>query len=159
MSKELKETTSLEQAKTEQVTATGNVVDKKKVKEIDYTIYDQGPCYIDPSLKKPGFEYFLVSNDAGLLQTYQRWGFEVVKEDDFDVGHNNAAKSSMLGGAVTVQSKCGRTLVLMSIETELHKRLQAHRESVAKKPMDSIGQIDGVDTANQYGAITFKQDK
>jgi hypothetical protein len=133
--------------------------DVKEIQEIDYSVYNQGPLFIDPKHKKSGFEYCLVSNKPGEIEMYQRWGYNVVQDDNIEVGKEVASKSNPLGSVVSVQSKCGQLLILMAISKELHARLTAYRENEVKKTSASIGHIDGIPDGHQYGSVTVSNNR
>jgi hypothetical protein len=128
---------------------------KKVVREIDYSVHNTGPLFIDPKHKKAGFQYCLVSNKPGELEQYQRWGYETVQDESIEVGQDHASKSSAHGSAVTIQSKCGQLLVLMAIEQDLYDALQKYRAAEVRKTEASIGKIEGVPDHLMTGKVTL----
>lgn len=126
-------------------------------KEINYELLMSGPLFVDEKYKKPGFKYAFVADRPGEIETYTRWGYEVVK-DEIEVGEKTKkpSQSNKFGAAVTVQSKCGATLVFMAITDELHEKLMKYREGKGKQLMGSLGKIENVPEDNQYGSIKIK---
>jgi hypothetical protein len=131
----------------------------EKYKDIDYTIQNVGPHYIDPKFKKPGFFYCLVGNLPGQVEYYQRLGYEVVKDEDIKIGQEKPSNSHALGAAVTVQSKCGQLMVLMKLPNELKEKLDKHIENAVKEKNASMGHISGIPIEHQYGDIIYDKNK
>ncbi len=113
------------------------------VGEIDYSLTETGPLFVDNRHKKPGYVYHFVSNEAGEIETRLRRGFHVVK-DEINVGTTHASTTSQYGSAVTVQSKCGRLLVLMACSEENFAKFMAYQEKQNKARTAAMGMIEGV---------------
>ena len=126
----------------------------KMKKEIDYSLAYSGPCYVPAEFKLPGFQHCLVSNKPGEIEQYQRWGYEVVK-NEIPASEKKPSQSHALGAAYTIQSKCGQTLVLMAISDELYEKLQAHRKSLVSSTEQALGRIDNVPDSNHFGKNTI----
>lgn len=111
--------------------------------EINYELTETGPLYVDPRHKKPGYVYHFISNEPGEIETRLRRGFHVVK-DEFNVGKLNASMTSQFGSAVTVQSKCGRLLVLMACSEENFAKFMAFTDRKNRERTAAMGKIEGV---------------
>lgn len=111
--------------------------------EINYDLTETGPLYVDNRHKKPGYVYHFISNDPGEIETRLRRGFHVVK-DDFKVGSSHASTTSQYGSAVTVQSKCGRLLVLMACTEENFSKFMAYVDKKNRERTAAMGKIEGV---------------
>ena len=118
-------------------------VQEEDYSNINYDLIASGPLYYDPTLIKPGYVPAFVADRPGEIETYKRYGYQIVL-DEFNVGDNVASRTSKYGSAVTVQSKCGTLLVLMAIKEELHKKLMAHRDSKNKERDRALGKIEGI---------------
>lgn len=127
----------------------------EKYQDIDYSLINSGPHYIDPKHKQLGYFYCLVGNIPGQIESYQRLGYEVVKDDDIKVGQEKPSASHALGSAVTVQSKCGQLMVLMKLPFELKEKLDKYTESVIQQKNDSMGQVAGIPSSDLYGDVKF----
>lgn len=130
-----------------------------KYEDEDFNLAVLGPHYIDPKYLQIGFCYGLVGNLPGQIEYYQRLGYEVVKDEDIDIGQDKPNKSSSFGSAVTVQSKCGQTMVLMRIPTDLKKKIDARVTARIKEKNASLGHVDGIPLSSQYGEIQFLNNK
>ena len=113
------------------------------VSEIDYELVETGPLFVDPKHKKPGYVYHFISNDAGEIEKRLRRGFHIVK-DEMKVGSSHASTTSQYGSAVTVQSKCGRLLVLMACSEENFAKFMVHTDKKNRERTAAMGKIDGV---------------
>lgn len=117
--------------------------------EIDYDLVSSGPLYFDKRNIAPGYTTCFVADEPGQVEMYKRWGYDVVI-DKFRVGDERASTTTRFGSAVTVQSKCGRLLVLMAIRDDLHAKLMAYRESKNKeRDKAMLGKIDGISDYHQ----------
>jgi hypothetical protein len=117
----------------------------EEIGEIDYELVASGPLRIDPRYLEDGYIYEFVSDEPGLIGNKQKLGYVII-QDTFNVGDNVASKSSRFGSAVTVQSKCGRLLVLMRISEKLHAQFMAWRDSKQKLKEKALrrAKIEGV---------------
>jgi hypothetical protein len=113
------------------------------VDEIDYDLIETGPLYIDPRHKKEGYVYNFISDEPGEIEKRQRRGFHIV-QDEMNVGTNKASTTSRFGSAVTVQSKCGRLLVLMAVSEENHAKFMEFQEKRNRQRTSAMGKIEGV---------------
>lgn len=123
-------------------------------KKLDFSIRNNGPCYIDPSIKKPGYHYILVGDLPGQIEMYQRWGFEIVK-GDVATGSNHASENTALGSSVTIKSKCGQTMYLMASDDEDYQQFQGSLHDLTKQKLQSLGHLDGVPENSQIGDVKF----
>ena len=112
--------------------------------EIDYDLIETGPLFIDPRHKKPGYVYHFISNEPGEIEKRLRRGFHIVK-DELNIGNKHASTTTQFGSAVTVQSKCGRLLVLMACSEENFAKFMAHVEKKNAQRNAALGHIEGVD--------------
>jgi len=111
--------------------------------EIDYDLIETGPLYVDPRHKKPGYVYHFISNEPGEIEKRMRRGFHIV-QDEMKVGSDKASTTSQFGSAVTVQSKCGRLLVLMACSEELFAKFMAYSDKKNRERNAALGSIDNV---------------
>lgn len=126
-----------------------------KYKDIDYSLQNLGPHYVDPKYLKQGFHYGLVGNLPGQIEYYTRLGYEVVKDDDVKIGQEKPNASHSIGAAVTVQSKCGQLMVLMRLPNELKEKLDQHINSLVEAKSISMSSVQGIPQENQYGKVTI----
>lgn len=129
--------------------------------DIDYDLVDSGPLYVPEKYKQAGFQYCYVSDKPGELEMYQRFGYEVVKDDGEESIQvkSKPNRSTPHGAAVTVQSKCGQLLVLMKISQPLFEKFQEHKHKKIAATAAAMGQIDGVPLEYQVGEISSKINK
>lgn len=111
---------------------------KESVDEINYDVVLSGPLYIDPLMKEPGFVYKFIADRPGDIETYKRWGYHIV-QDSIRVGDTRACDTSRFGSAVTIQSKCGVTLVLMRTSVENESKLMKHRKKQHDARIEGLG--------------------
>jgi hypothetical protein len=128
-------------------------------KIIDYEAINQGPLYVADKYRKPGYHYQFVGDLPGQIEMYQRYGFEIVHDEDIKVGDNHASSGTPIGSPVTVKSKCGQTLYWMAIEDELFEQLQAYRNGQANRQLEAMGRIEGIPQEHQIGDITITKKK
>jgi hypothetical protein len=133
-------------------------VDTKVRLEDELTMKINGPMYIDPKHKKPGFHYILPTTQPGNIEYYERLGYVVVKEE-MPIGDQKAAHSSPLGAAVTINSRDGIIHVLMACSDERFEEIEAVKAKIGKDRMKAIGHIEGVSAANTYGSVTLGKHK
>lgn len=125
------------------------------------SLVNAGPLYLDPKFKKPGFVYEFISDAPGSIEAKKRLGYEIV-QDPMVVGQEKASTTHRFGSAVTVQSKCGQLLVLMSVSQERFDKIQAAKEKLNNERMASLGSIEGVPAeyqvdkhGNKLGGMTI----
>lgn len=120
--------------------------------DIDYSIQTLGPHYVDQKYFKPGYVYKLVGNLPGQIEKYEKLGHQIVK-DEVRVGSEKPNQPHSHSSAVTVQSRCGQTMYLMSIPVELQAKLDKFVEGVRDKNSLSVGDLG---SPTQYGTVIFK---
>ena len=130
-------------------------------KEIDYSLVTQGPLQVDPKYIEPGYHYMWPTNRPGEIDYYKRLGYEIVQDLSGDVksGLDKPNTSSAFGTAVTVQSKCGATHILMKITDDLYNKFEAFKAEKNRQVRASLGHVDGIPSENQYGSITIDKNK
>ncbi len=133
-------------------------VDPKILLEQELTLKINGPLYISPKHKKPGFHYCLPTTEPGQIEYFQRLGYEVVK-DEISIGDQKASDSSPLGSAVTVQSKDGMVHVLMACTEERFEQIEAVKYKIGRDRMKALGHLDGVSANHTYGDISIGNKK
>lgn len=121
-------------------------------KIIDYSLVTQGPMQVDPKYLKPGYHYVFVGDLPGQIEQYERYGYEIVKEN-ISPGDNVASKSTHVGSAVVVSSKCGQKMHLMAIEDELYEQFEAHKKKMADNQMMSLNQVQGIPSDHLTGSV------
>lgn len=119
--------------------------------EINYDLICSGPLYYDLRNIRPGYVPLFVADRPGEIEKYKRLGYQIVL-DEFSVGQDTASKSSKFGSAITVQSKCGALLVLMSIRQDLYDKYEAYKAKNNEKRMAFLkdGENEGVPKENQH---------
>lgn len=125
------------------------------IKDIDYSLINEGPLYVPETLKKPGFVYEFVGDLPGQIQKYKNWGYEVVNDEESAERQDVPSRSSKFGTAYTVQSKCGQTMVLMTIPKVLHEKLMKYRQTKVEEQTRGMKRLEGVSDQYQCGEIKF----
>ncbi len=131
---------------------TGKTDNKSKIRQARRDARMQGPLYIDPKYLKDGYKYLFATDAPGYIEMKERLGWVIVR-DNIEVGDKTAANSSRFHGAVLVKSKCGQTLVLMTIADDEYEEIQQVIKEDNDAVMNSIGRVDGIDAHNQTGSI------
>jgi len=105
--------------------------------------------------KEPGFEYRVVNDTGDRVESFKEGGWEVVSNDQVNVGDKRVNKTSSIGSAATQSVGNGTQGVVMRIKQEWYDEDQAAKQAQVDE-LEGTTRRDALNGAD-YGKLSIKR--
>lgn len=118
-------------------------------------LFQRGPQAISGD-KDPNFEYRFVNDTGSRIHNFKQAGYELVTEEDLEVGDSRVKDAGELGSGKRVISNDGTTSYLMRIKKEWYQEDQAAKARLVDEQEQAMRQEA---SQGMYGKLEFNRDK